>query len=76
MKNEISTIKREIITSQNETSCITDLKKEIYLLQRELLEQQQKAKILTEELEKPMNVHRWRKLEGTEPDTYEMIQKI
>ena len=76
VKNEISTVKREIITSQNETSCITDLKKEIYLLQRELLEQQQKAKTLTEELEKPMNVHRWRKLEGTEPDTYEMIQKI
>merc|ERR1719247_1122369 len=23
-----------------------------------------------------MNVHRWRKLEGSDPDTYEMIQKI
>ncbi len=23
-----------------------------------------------------MNVHRWRKLEGTDPATYEMIQKI
>jgi chromosome segregation ATPase len=23
-----------------------------------------------------MNVHRWRKLEGTEPETFEMIQKI
>ena len=23
-----------------------------------------------------MNVHRWRKLEGTDPDTYEMVQKI
>lgn len=23
-----------------------------------------------------MNVHRWRKLEGTDPETFEMIQKI
>ena len=31
---------------------------------------------LSEELENPMNVHRWRKLEGSDPATYEMIQKI
>ena len=33
-------------------------------------------KALSEELENPMNVHRWRKLEGTDPETYEMLQKI
>ena len=27
-------------------------------------------------MENPINVHRWRKLEGTDPDTYEMLQKI
>jgi hypothetical protein len=45
-------------------------------LQKELLEQQQKAKFLNDELEKPLNVHRWRKLECTDPETYELIQKI
>jgi hypothetical protein len=35
-----------------------------------------KKQTLEEELEKPMNVHRWRKLECTEPELYEMIQKI
>ena len=35
-----------------------------------------KAKALTEELENPMNVHRWRKLEGSDPSTFELIQKI
>ena len=35
-----------------------------------------KVKALSEELENPMNVHRWRKLEGSDPATYEMIQKI
>ena len=46
------------------------------MLEKELLEQQQKAKFLTDELEKPLNVHRWRKLECTDPETYELIQKI
>ncbi len=34
------------------------------------------VKALSEELENPLNVHRWRKLEGSDPSTYEMIQKI
>lgn len=33
-------------------------------------------KALSEELENPMNVHRWRKLEGSDPSTFEMIHKI
>jgi len=52
------------------------LKREVYLLQKELLEQQQKVKYLKDELEKPLNVHRWRKLESTDIETYELIQKI
>lgn len=76
LKHQIAEIKKEIIVAQNETACIVDLKKEIYMIQKELLEQQQKEKILTQELEKPMNVHRWRKLECTEPEVYEKIQKI
>merc|ERR1712176_182911 len=29
-----------------------------------------------EELENPMNVHRWRELEGSDPATFEMIQRV
>ena len=76
IQKQIAELKRQLIVSQNETMCIPDLKREIYLLQKENLEQQQKAKYLTDELDKPFNVHRWRKLECTDPETYEMIQKI
>ena len=76
IRKSIADLKRQLIVSQNETACIPDLKREIYLLQKEYLEQQQKAKYLSDELEKPFNVHRWRKLECTDPETYEMIQKI
>ena len=46
------------------------------MLEKELLELQQKSKFLNDELDKPLNVHRWRKLECTDPETYELIQKI
>ena len=68
--------KREIKDSQDETNCLPDLRREIYLLNKELLEHQQKAKFLKDELEKPLNVHRWRKLESTDIETFELIQKI
>jgi len=41
-----------------------------------VLQERTKVKALSEELENPLNVHRWRKLEGSDPSTYEMIQKI
>ena len=31
---------------------------------------------LSAELETPLNVHRWRKLEGTDPAAYELLLKI
>jgi len=55
---------------------IDELKKEVYHLQRELLQERTKVKALSEELENPMNVHRWRKLEGSDPAMFELIQKV
>jgi myosin heavy subunit len=41
-----------------------------------LLQERTKVKALSEELENPLNVHRWRKLEGSDPKRVELIQKI
>ena len=35
----------------------------MYNMQRELLRERTRCKALEEELENPMNIHRWRKLE-------------
>lgn len=48
----------------------------MYHLQRDLLQERTKVKALSEELQNPMNVHRWRKLEGSDPAMYELIQKV
>lgn len=76
MVDQIRGIKRELNDAEIDTECIPDLQREIFLLEKEILEQQQKEKFLKDELEKPLNVHRWRKLESTDIDTYELIQKI
>merc|ERR1711904_746909 len=76
LKSNIAALKRELHIAKQQVVNIDDLKKEVYRLQRELLQERTKVKALSEELENPMNVHRWRKLEGSDPDTYEMIQKI
>merc|ERR1719487_2758051 len=58
------------------TSNLETLRNEVYQLQRELLQERTKVRALSEELENPINVHRWRKLEGSDPATYELVQKI
>lgn len=52
------------------------MKNEIHNLSKELIEEKLKVKALSEELENPMNVHRWRKLEATDSETYELMTKI
>lgn len=39
------------------------IRREVYNMQRELLRERTRCKALEEELENPMNIHRWRKLE-------------
>merc|ERR1719174_3132238 len=76
LKLKINDMKRELQLLSSSVQNIDSLRNEVYHLQRELLQKRTKVKALSEELENPMNVRRWRKLEGSDPDTYEMIQKI
>ena len=69
-------MKRQLDIKKNEVAQIFSLKSEIHYLQRELLSEKTKVKGLSEELENPINVHRWRKLMGSDPESYELINKI
>jgi chromosome segregation ATPase len=80
---ELETLLAEIGSMQGErkgmsgsVNNVDALRNELYQLQRELLQERTKVRALSEELENPMNVHRWRKLEGSDPATYELVQKI
>ena len=76
LKIKLADMKRELSVLTGNVANIDVLKREVHHLGRELLQERTKVKALSEELENPLNVHRWRKLEGSDPATYEMIQKI
>lgn len=72
---KIQELQREISVKKNanhDDSHVTLLAQK----DKELLQERIKVKVLSEELENPMNVHRWRKLEGSDPTIFELIQKI
>ncbi|THD21327.1 cilia- and flagella-associated protein 58 [Fasciola hepatica] len=91
LKQEVRKLRREKAMLQSTTCKINDLKSEVHRVQRDLIRERTRARALEEELQNPVNVHRWRKLEiyyfdgwrdfnflpeGSDPSTYEMILKI
>merc|ERR1719230_1328157 len=76
LRLKVRDMQRELTIAKGSSNQLDDLRRELIAAQRELLQEKTKVKALSEELENPMNVHRWRKLEGSDPATYEMIQKV
>merc|ERR1712078_513622 len=76
LKQQVLKLKRNVHVMNEEAGSLSELDKEVYHLERELLHEKAKVKALSEELENPMNVHRWRKLEGSDPQTFELLQKV
>lgn len=76
LKLEIKRLKEDNTFLESDTRNLTAMKKEVLKLERELMQQKSRNKVLQTELENPLNVHRWRRLEGKDPETLELIQKI
>eukprot|EP00045_Choanoeca_perplexa_P009545 m.92406 g.92406 ORF g.92406 m.92406 type:complete len:872 (-) comp14943_c0_seq1:56-2671(-) len=76
LKLEIKRLRRERQMLSKSTSSVDDLRRELFQVQRELLRERTRCKALEEEVQTPLNVHRWRRLEGSDPNAYEMIQKV
>ena len=55
---------------------LDDLKYAKHQLERDLLHERTKIKALSEELDQPLNVHRHRSLQSSDPQRYEMIKKL
>ncbi|XP_040418865.1 cilia- and flagella-associated protein 58 isoform X2 [Cygnus olor] len=76
LKLEIKKLRREKGILGKNVANVEELRQEVHHMRKELLREQTRCKVLEEELENPLNVHRWRKLEASDPSTYELIQKI
>lgn len=55
---------------------LEDLRNKVVQLEKVLLAEQTKSRALCDEMERPMNVHRWRVLESSDPKRYEKIVQI
>ncbi|KAJ9467982.1 Cilia- and flagella-associated protein 58 [Diplonema papillatum] len=69
LRNELNVIKSFI-------SKIDHLKLQVNIKTNTLTKETAKVKALTDELQNPLNVHRWHKIEGSDPQTFEALQRI
>ncbi|NXO86478.1 CFA58 protein, partial [Sitta europaea] len=76
LKLEIKKLWREKGILGKSVANVEELRWEFNHMQKELLREQTRCKMLEEELQKPLQVHRWRKLEASDPTTYELILKV
>ena len=76
LKIELKKLRHEKGNLQDKIANTEQLRREVFHVQRELLRERSRCRALEDELENPINVHRWRKLEGSDPSTFELIQKI
>ncbi|XP_047539551.1 cilia- and flagella-associated protein 58-like [Vanessa atalanta] len=80
---DIRLLRIEIIRLRKEKNLLskgienmTDLRLEVFNLERELGRERLRVRALEEALETPLNVHRWRKLQGTDPESVHLTQKL
>lgn len=76
LKTEIKRLRQEKSLLTKAVLNTTDLQLEVFNLERDLTRERLKCRALEEEVQNPLNIHRWRKLEGSDPSTMELIQKI
>jgi chromosome segregation ATPase len=76
LRGEIRKTKADVALARAQVTNVDSLKREVHHLSKTLLREETKLKALQEEMANPMNVHRWRELEGSDPQTYEMIQRV
>lgn len=61
---------------QDDSSDLPLLKRQIYLLETDIFHEKSKIQALQNESEKSLNVHRWRKLQDSEPEKHAQILRI
>ncbi|XP_012287778.1 cilia- and flagella-associated protein 58 [Orussus abietinus] len=63
-----------LLTKSINNTC--DLRQEIFHLNKDLTKERLNVIALEEEMQNPLNIHRWRRLEGCDRSTYELMKKV
>ena len=73
---KISELKSEIKLTKSKANQVPSFQEEVIRLGNMLQKERLKVRALSEELENPMNHHRWNQLKGNDPETYELLNKV
>ncbi|XP_076265822.1 cilia- and flagella-associated protein 58-like [Rhynchophorus ferrugineus] len=76
LKIEVKRLRQKKMLMSKSMNNMTDLRQEIFHLERDLTKSRLKCKALEQEMQNPLNIHRWRKLEGSDPEVLDLLQKI
>lgn len=76
LKIEISNLRSQSNNFSRGLANTTDMRQEVLQLNRSLTQERIKIKALEQEMSTPMNVHRWRELQGKDPEKMELIDKV
>ncbi|XP_063978524.1 cilia- and flagella-associated protein 58-like [Diachasmimorpha longicaudata] len=76
LKSEVTKLRTEKDILSKNLNNISDLRVEIFHLNRDLTRERRKVIALEEQVQNPLNIHRWRKLEASDPSTMELLKKV
>ncbi|XP_034944218.1 cilia- and flagella-associated protein 58-like [Chelonus insularis] len=75
LKLEINKLYSEKALLTKNLNNMSNFRHEIFQLNRDLTRERLKVMALEDELQNPLNIHRWRKLEDSNPDTLHLLKK-
>jgi chromosome segregation ATPase len=76
LKGTCQALVGDIAKIKDNVKKVPELFRDVNALEKEFYTEKLKTKVLLEELQCPINVHKWRKLESTDGKLFEMINKI
>ncbi|XP_058812314.1 cilia- and flagella-associated protein 58-like [Topomyia yanbarensis] len=76
LKIEISNLRSQRNLLARGLANTADMRQEVLQLNRVLNQERVKARALEDEMLTPMNIHRWRKLNGKDPEKMDLIVKV
>ncbi|KAK3912304.1 Gamma-aminobutyric acid receptor subunit beta-like [Frankliniella fusca] len=76
LKMEVRKLRQEKVLLQRDLVAGADLRRELYHLSKDLVFEKQRRAALEAELKTPINLHRWRRLEASDPAALDLIAKV
>jgi chromosome segregation ATPase len=76
MGARVAALKGELLVAQTQTNDGSSLAAEAKRLEADLTNEKTKIRALTEELERPLNIHRWRTLADRDPERWAVLQRV